>query len=417
MKEIFERVKVPAAIGLILALLALAHPANAVTLLHLPNTGRVRTLFPEYRPNNKAIRQLIGQLKTQYASSSPEAMRIAEQLAAFGREVIPYMVELDGVRHWGLKGKGQIGAFRPYVYHAGAVISRIRDPSAIPNLKTIMFEPTLYRPARAALFGIDAPLSFAEAKEIIDFDRKHFNLRFINESQYQAIFRHLSRDEAAEAWLAVLHSATSDAHGLHQLSDDELSLAECAIAHLGQTGSPAAIQALNDQAATLLDSLEDLKRQAASPERMAFYSDTGKGRIISNRVLGERILAEYRKAIAKGAKEANRPVGVWKSLDDRKRDGQAYTKNYTVHFYLWSLTPEVLVTVSMRNLPITDIKGITWSNNRVHLKPGKELPYEDNLELIWDPHEEPYLREIPIKVTDQNGNVSVVKTYAKRWAE
>lgn len=203
---------------------------------------------------------------------------LVNQLANFGAAVIPYMARLDcktKLRFYFMNPKaGFFGWYHDRAYTAltHAVISKISDPAAIPDLQKIFFDPRLGRAAQDAVMHISSKephgplaaipgpsISKETLKKIIDRDASQYMTRY-NLSRYLIMVRQLPKEDQAEVLLYLFDSkrlapglsySTGAGAGKAFVSTLDIDNWKVLVQVLGRTENPEARNLLKNQYASL----------------------------------------------------------------------------------------------------------------------------------------------------------------------
>jgi len=228
------------------------------------NNSSLEVYFPGAKLDNPNILKLVKSLKKNPFSPFSNKPEIRE-LAAYGGEVIPYMLNLAGERKRTIYlrlsgGLIYLNDHSPYLPAAAEVLNQVENPSAIPNIKKIVFSPLLGLNARKHLIKMGAQFDAKEARLIIDHDRGGV-INVVDDYLYFAKF--LPPEEQAEVFVWFIQSgaivsgaAIDNVNDLRQFRGEQIRAAVKIIRFLADTGSPVALKLLTSQNTNLTNSIE-----------------------------------------------------------------------------------------------------------------------------------------------------------------
>jgi hypothetical protein len=258
-----------------------------VSALPMSNNSSWEAYFPDEKLENKKIIKLIKELKG-YEYVPGQRQPLVKSLAAFGGEVVPYMLKLAGDRRKAVFGGMESGVLvtqSPYTAAAAEVIAQIEDKGAIPNLKKILSSRLLGGKARKRLVELGAQFDAEEARRIIEHDRMGV---IVNPDDYLYIGKFLPVEERAEVFMwfirsgAIIPGRTLDnVNDLRHFAGFQTLAALKIIRFLGDTGSPAARQLISSQH-------KNLKKTIA-----------GAGTNVYNEGAAKKLMEEYELALSK----------------------------------------------------------------------------------------------------------------------
>lgn len=377
--------------GAIIALIALTY-WGTVYGIPLPNTSEWRSYFKRRDFKDRTVPPLIAKLKV-LESHSPELQKELDSTAQKGAAVLPYAAELSGERRLRFfmtiphAGIVLIHTVRPYQDHASMLVARVSDPEALPALMRLAVDRDLGGAAVAAINRINASLPPGAPvpripKEIalkLIINAAHWLKPFSIEPAELRLMTTMDEKEAISLFNQIAANRLAPCPGLstsenyywhlEDYSQKDLDNFSRFLDAVGRLGDPGSLCLINGQAYGLYRDVNRSKTDAAhgvSPETMDKM---------------ERLLRMYRRCLGElSRRDGGRPL-IWPS-ELTWVPGAPTPEFRRTSFLMMSNSPEVIVTVKPHGKGgLTDANGVSWTDHKIRLKPGKDSPFEQWVEI------------------------------------
>ena len=312
----------------------------------------------------------ISRLVKKYKKSAPESA-IAAELANFGPAVVPFIAKLGcdtNLHFYFMNPKaGIFGWYRDFAYgaHAHAVLEKISDPTAIPNLKKILFEPRIGPGAqdavnRLALTHGHEPMSPALGtsvlKSIIDNDARAWMVSY-SLGRYVKLMAPLTPTERTDVLLYLLDgrkwmpgASFDSGANIHILNDLDWDGWRQLVILLGRTRTSVAMATLERQ----YSALSQLRMSQAVEPKL------------------NKLLAAYRLALKPDSSSA----------PDAETDVWSFPVDIIVPPYLNS-RPTLSVSISVDGKELIDIDGQHWFGRSLELTEVEGPAFEYHGRVSW----------------------------------
>jgi len=358
--------------------------------LPLPNTCDWKAYFTihdfQYAEFDKQIRRSVP-YRMGYQSEQSAYQQLSPAVKAKPVDAIPYLVRLAGKRV-AFFYRFHFVVVRPWTSLAVRLIKDIHDKSAIPRLKTIMFDPWVGASARQSLLSMDASFSIDELRKLtllqVDFLEPKIAKQIIA----------LPKTEAASILLGLLESPPKGKSRLtysnpHWMDEKYVAFLGMIVDMLAGTGADNAFSALVQHIETLDAKKVQTSRTLASPDQMNWFSDAGRDSVRHSARVIDTLSPKMEIAVGQLIKSCNTHLAILgvmgPSTFRRGKQGQGWLNQWAVRFRVLSATESIVITISINGKPLTDSLGRLWLNHLVQLKRGQRVPYEAIFEPIWAP--------------------------------
>lgn len=253
----------------------------------------------------RPLPDLLAELK----KSTPPDPKLAAELAQYGAAAVPELVKLAAEVGYVTTGMMERIQVNPFIPHARAVIDAVADPAAVPALKGIMFDPHLGSAARKKLLELKAPYSGAEVVAIVAHDKKSHTVEDRMIDEYPRLFLALTPDDQAKLLMdflrpgqEILFFNLDKGKDLHNAKPQDIQFVRDTLALLAKTGSPAAKQLLERQAASLAKAADASRAELASANDVSFDTEADRQNLKKAAETIDALLVDYKNSIAELAK-------------------------------------------------------------------------------------------------------------------